>query len=1086
MSSKIQKSFANFAVALALLFFASSAMAQPVQVSGRCITGTINLTVDAGSPLNGKVWYSGFGTVLGFPGVNVNLYWDSGVSRWYLDFDGQAYFENADNTTLPPSTNVGTWVPTGDNSDCLTGAPLSIAGSGTGDREINVKQNTTNIADGGSFNYGNVNIGSNDSKVFTIENTGTLTLNLTGTPPNYVTKGGTNPGDFTITQPATGTIAASSSTTFTVLFTPGGPGARSCTLQIPNNDANKNPYDITLNGTGVCSTPACSITFTNPPPWGGDSTCANTTGNVYSAPGGMSAYNWSISGQGTITSGTTGSSVTVTAGNSGSYSLSLTVTDANGCTSACSDQTPIKPSPTCSLSGSSTVCSGSTGNVYSVDNGVFPISSYSWNISGNGTIVGPTNGSSVTVTAGASGSYTLSVTSVGSNACPSTCSQMVTINSSSTPTITGPTTVCSGGSVMLDAGAGYTSYAWSDGGGSGQTATFSNITMGTTYSVTVTGSNGCTGTDTHTVSVNAPPACNVTGADYVCNNSPGNMYTAPPGMTSYNWGISGNGSIPGVTNGQSVSVTSGGYTLDYTVFLTVTDANGCTSSCSKQSFIFLEKPLADITVNPNPACFGVAFDLSVAAAASSTVAWTGEGIANPNGNPSTTALPASTGLKTYSVIITADNGCSNTDEVEVTVENCNIDFSGKIIFSNNNSLGVNNATVSLTGSATGSDVSDTNGDFSISTALTLGSFTLKPTKTTNKLNGVTVGDVTAIQQHVANINLIADLYKLVAADVNKSNSVTTTDASIVNQALLGNPTALAQFNTSWRFVPTSHTMSNPPWGFPEQRAYVNISGPQTNQDFYGIKTGDVVTAFANPANFGASEHSGLVLNVQDQVLEPGKEITVGFGANQLNDLAAFQFALKFDVEKLGLTDISPAIGGSLPLTADNFGTFNIGEGEIRAAWSQAGGIFVEEGASAFLLKFNVLEGGSKLSEVLYLDESELSALAYNTALKESKVELKFNGLTSTGDPASASGLQLFQNRPNPFVGRTAIAFVLPESCEAKLRIFDVSGKILAEKTAQYAAGRHEEIFDLADLTGVLWYELTTPFGILTKKMVAAQ
>jgi len=51
-------------------------------------------------------------------------------------------------------------------------------------------------------------------------------------------------------------------------------------------------------------------------------------------------------------------------------------------------------------------------------------------------------------------------------------------------------------------------------------------------------------------------------------------------------------------------------------------------------------------------------------------------------------------------------------------------------------------------------------------------------------------------------------------------------------------------------------------------------------------------------------------------------------------------------------------------------------------------------------------------------------------------------------------------------------------------VFDVSGRVLAERKAQYAAGTQEETFDLGTATGVLWYELVTPFGTLTKKMVA--
>ncbi|HRI59545.1 MAG TPA: hypothetical protein PK228_07470, partial [Saprospiraceae bacterium] len=148
-----------------------------------------------------------------------------------------------------------------------------------------------------------------------------------------------------------------------------------------------------------------------------------------------------------------------------------------------------------------------------------------------------------------------------------------------------------------------------------------------------------------------------------------------------------------------------------------------------------------------------------------------------------------------------------------------IAVSGVILWQHDAATGVKDATVNLTGSATGSAGTDVNGEFLITTGVSSGSFTLKPVKNINKLNGVTAGDVTAIQQHVANILLITDLYKLVAADVNKTNTITTVDVTIINQSILGNPAALAQFKTSWRFVPTSHAMTNPPWGFPEQRTY---------------------------------------------------------------------------------------------------------------------------------------------------------------------------------------------------------------------------------------------------------------------------
>ncbi|MEZ4966529.1 MAG: dockerin type I domain-containing protein [Saprospiraceae bacterium] len=112
---------------------------------------------------------------------------------------------------------------------------------------------------------------------------------------------------------------------------------------------------------------------------------------------------------------------------------------------------------------------------------------------------------------------------------------------------------------------------------------------------------------------------------------------------------------------------------------------------------------------------------------------------------------------------------------------------------------------------------------------------------------MTVADALAIQQHVAGNVPITSPYKQVAADVNKSNSITGFDATIINQSLLGNPSALNQFKTSWRFVPVSYAMSVPPWGF-RRRSTGRGEREYTDQDFWGIKTGDVVDVYADPAN----------------------------------------------------------------------------------------------------------------------------------------------------------------------------------------------------------------------------------------------
>ena len=94
-----------------------------------------------------------------------------------------------------------------------------------------------------------------------------------------------------------------------------------------------------------------------------------------------------------------------------------------------------------------------------------------------------------------------------------------------------------------------------------------------------------------------------------------------------------------------------------------------------------------------------------------------------------------------------------------------------------------------------------------------------------------------------------------------------------------------------------------------------------------------------------------------------------------------------------------------------------------------------------------------------------------------------DGTTSANDPTAQPQIELLQNRPNPFVRQTTIGFILPENCEAQLRVFDASGRVLFSQKKIYTAGRHEETLDLEGASGVLYYELTTPFGVLAKKMV---
>ncbi len=154
----------------------------------------------------------------------------------------------ADNTATPVAPlNVGTF-PYGEVED------YTVTISGT--PEMDVKGNSVSIADGDSTpsttdhtDFGKTGLASGTvTHTFTIYNTGSGTLNLSGSP--RVVVGGAHGGDFTVTTQPSASVAASGSTTFDVQFNPSASGTRSATLSIANNDGDENPYNFSIQGTG--------------------------------------------------------------------------------------------------------------------------------------------------------------------------------------------------------------------------------------------------------------------------------------------------------------------------------------------------------------------------------------------------------------------------------------------------------------------------------------------------------------------------------------------------------------------------------------------------------------------------------------------------------------------------------------------------------------------------------------------------------------------------------------------------------------------------------------------------------------------
>ena len=467
----------------------------------------------------------------------------------------------------------------------------------------------------------------------------------------------------------------------------------------------------------------------------------------------------------------------------------------------------------------------------------------------------------------------------------------------------------------------------------------------------------------------------------------------------------------------------------------------------------------------------------------------------------------------YRCVVTQSGvGCDalTSAAATLTVTPC-LYFDGLLIWSRDSLSGIANANVSLTGAATDTDGPTTAaGEYHLVAPVASGNFTITPNKpwsnanaaarNASLLNGVDVADASRITQHVAASNFFTDPEDLVAADVNRNNLVSTQDAALINQALLGRPLAFLQFNKSWRFIPTDHALpknpSGPPlfptpaafWSFPETRSYTGVASDQADQHFYGIKIGDVVATNANPA--GQRPGNGpapLIWTVSDFELNQDEEIEAVFQAHGFANFAAVQFAIGFDT--LQLEYLSTAVSQGLPFGEGAFGAFTLDEGNIRFAWSSATGASVQNYTTAYRLRFRVRTGGGKLSEALQLDAAALQPVAYNPDLIPAEVRLRFipdlpvRPREDQADPESRDAV-LYQNRPNPFNDQTTIGFMLGRAGAAQLRVYNAEGSLLFENEAYRPAGYHEIDVVLGNVQGgLLYYELRTPDRVLSRKMI---
>lgn len=333
---------------------------------------------------------------------------------------------------------------------------------------------------------------------------------------------------------------------------------------------------------------------------------------------------------------------TKTASNIVAGTYSVTITDVNGCTLVVEAVVPNTPGIITTTTTTDVKCfGGNDGSATATGGGGDPPYTYVW-----------TNGQAgATINNLTAGTYTVLVTDT--KGCAAI--QTATINQPAKVELT-PTnaSICPQGQATLyvsgKGGTGAITYVWEPGALAGDAVTVSPTTT-STYTVTGTDANGCTGTTTATVVVNPIPVFSIAD-DTICFGT--NTVLTAPDINKYVWapatGLN--------TTTKSTVVAGPGTTTTYTVV--GTDPNGCVGSTTVTVVVI---PAPVITATGGDVCPGDTITLKADGGISYT--WSPLRFLNTTTGPVVKSFPDAT--TTYTVTGTGANGCTSTAVAVATI-----------------------------------------------------------------------------------------------------------------------------------------------------------------------------------------------------------------------------------------------------------------------------------------------------------------------------------------------------------------------------------------------------------------------------------
>ena len=202
-------------------------------------------------------------------------------------------------------------------------------------------------------------------------------------------------------------------------------------------------------------------------------------------------------------------------------------------------------------------------------------------------------------------------------------------------------------------------------------------------------------------------------------------------------------------------------------------------------------------------------------------------------------------------------------------------------------------------------------------------------------NGVSTTDIIKTKRHILEIEKFNSLYKLMAADVNRSKNITAADVSEIRRLVLGINKRFT-YVPSWIFVPKE--LKFPANEFPDVNLFIPScdsirikDSSVVDKNYIAIKMGDLnLNAKTDTINKILIRKQNTILSYQTTPFDINL-LKTEFILNKDIIISGMQFTLSFNPTEFEFVKIE---NGSIQIDYDQFSLHELDKGKIHFSWDR--------------------------------------------------------------------------------------------------------------------------------------------------------